>query len=339
MNNELFFSIIIPNYNNVKYIEKCIDSVLNQTYKNFEIIIVDDGSTDESIKSLKEKYKNIENIKLIFNNHYGVSKARNTGLSIAQGQWITFLDSDDFFDKNILTEAYNKIVNNDIDFIAFNLNLIDEKNRKIKNDLYDNVCDSKNINVNELIESCVSIKKIGYKKYNYKYGNIRCIGAKFYKRNIIEKNNIQFNEKLITFEDGIFNINYLNYCQNVYISSKKMYNYFVNSFSATKFKKFNLTYKNTINLINYLRESSLITKEMFYNFLDESLNMLINVLIKNKKYEDVKNDFKLIKNIINNNKKVIDYSNIFFKIIYSLILKDKYYLVFIIYKIKYKLKG
>ena len=92
-------SIIIPIYNNEKYIEKCIDSVINQTYQNWELILVDDGSTDNSL-SLCERYKKDIRVKIIHQENSGVSVARNNGIKETTGKYITFIDSDDFVDRN-----------------------------------------------------------------------------------------------------------------------------------------------------------------------------------------------------------------------------------------------
>ena len=90
-------SVIIPNYNRAKIVTKAIDSVLNQSYPNVETIIVDDGSSDGSFEYLKNKYKQHENVIILKQNNNGVSSARNIGIKHAKGEWISFLDSDDFF--------------------------------------------------------------------------------------------------------------------------------------------------------------------------------------------------------------------------------------------------
>ena len=111
-------SIIIPMYNSEKYIEKCIESILNNLYKNFEIIVVDDGSTDDSIKIVK-KYTNI---KLLYSNHAGPGSARNVGIENASGDFIFFLDSDDTINPNTLKILKNNIKKYDI--VNGNYNII-----------------------------------------------------------------------------------------------------------------------------------------------------------------------------------------------------------------------
>ena len=131
MDNEILLSVIIPVYNVEKYLKKCLDSVLNQEFKNFEIICIDDCSTDSSLKILKEYAKSNERIKVLQNNtNLGLGLTRNIGLNAAMGKYIHFLDSDDFLNK----DAYN-IVNKailefkSIDVLVFSYEIFNEKNR------------------------------------------------------------------------------------------------------------------------------------------------------------------------------------------------------------------
>ncbi len=108
MNDQLVrFSIVLPLYNKQKYIEKTIDSVLAQTYKNFEIIIIDDGSTDESATIVKDYIDS--RIKYFHQKNQGVSVARNTGINLANYEFIAFLDADDIWNKKFLAEISNLI--------------------------------------------------------------------------------------------------------------------------------------------------------------------------------------------------------------------------------------
>lgn len=101
-------SVIIPVYNAEKYLAECMDSVIGQTLKNIEIICVDDGSTDESFKILKEYEKNDRRIRLLRQENAGAGAARNTGLAAAKGEYLSFLDADDFFEPYMLERAYSK---------------------------------------------------------------------------------------------------------------------------------------------------------------------------------------------------------------------------------------
>ena len=123
---EKLISIIVPVYNSEKYLEKCISSILNQTYKNIEIIIVDDGSKDKSVEICDNFSKNNKNIKVFHKKNEGVSIARNYGISKAKGDYILFIDSDDTIAKEMIYSLYNNLVDNDADISMCNIIRIDE---------------------------------------------------------------------------------------------------------------------------------------------------------------------------------------------------------------------
>lgn len=105
----MFLSIIVPLYNVEKYIRKCLDSLLNQNFENYEIIVVNDGSTDNSDSIIRKYYVNNVKIKYFTKENGGLSSARNFGLSKASGEYIMFVDSDDYVDENLLLEMYEKL--------------------------------------------------------------------------------------------------------------------------------------------------------------------------------------------------------------------------------------
>lgn len=113
-------SVIIPIYNVEKYLVECLDSAVNQTLQNIEIICVDDGSPDHSADIAAEYEKKYHNVKLIHKENGGQSSARNAGLDIACGQYIYFLDSDDYLERNALKELYTRAVKDDLDLLFFN---------------------------------------------------------------------------------------------------------------------------------------------------------------------------------------------------------------------------
>ena len=206
---KLKVSIIVPAYNAEKSIEQCINSIESQTYENMEIIIINDGSTDNTKKvceNLKNKYKNI----LVINQkNMGVSKSRNVGIDNATGDYIMFVDSDDFVDENII-ESMLKNRENDL-VISNYKRYYNEK--KIINNIQ---IEEKKYSIEEFLEDFWNL-------YNCYLINSPCF--RLYKRNIINLNGIRFNPKYELGEDLIFNLEYLNYCKKIYVSSKCMYNY------------------------------------------------------------------------------------------------------------------
>ena len=103
---EPLISIIVPIYRVEEYLDKCLSSIINQTYKNLEIILVNDGSDDNSIKIAKKYAKKDERIKIIEEDNKGLSCARNTGINASTGKYITFVDSDDFIEENYIEVLY-----------------------------------------------------------------------------------------------------------------------------------------------------------------------------------------------------------------------------------------
>ena len=123
-------SVIVPIYNVEKYLKRCIDSIINQTYKNLEIILVDDGSLDNCSKICDEYSKKDKRIRVIHKANGGLSDARNTGLDQAKGKYICFIDSDDYIDINMIKELYTNLVKTKSDISICDFVSFDEKTEK-----------------------------------------------------------------------------------------------------------------------------------------------------------------------------------------------------------------
>lgn len=127
---QMKISIIIPIYNEEKYLESCIKSILNQTYTDFECILVDDGSSDNSSKICDEYALQDTRIVVIHSEHKGVSSARSIGLKMAKGDYISFVDSDDMISNNMLESMMNHIISNNADIVVCGYEYIFEETRK-----------------------------------------------------------------------------------------------------------------------------------------------------------------------------------------------------------------
>ncbi len=125
-------SIIIPVYNVEKYLRECLDSLLNQTYQDFEVICVDDGSTDESYKILEEYKNKDERFIIIQQDNQGAGPARNRGIEVAKGDYIQFLDADDYFESNMLEKLYSEAKENNADMVVCSARKVDENNNIIE---------------------------------------------------------------------------------------------------------------------------------------------------------------------------------------------------------------
>lgn len=268
------FSIIVPFYNSQTYIEQCIESVIRQTNGNFEILLIDDGSTDGSVERIK-KYLKDSRIKLIQKDNGGVSSARNLGIKKAKGKWITFLDSDDWLDEDFLENAQRIISkHNRIDIIIYNLSLNGE-NKDIKENLF--LIDSR-VEKNKLIDNILCYEYNAF-KYQNKYGNCRCIGGKIYKQEVISK--IKFPLGIKVCEDGIFNLEAINNSENICLNSLPMYNYRLNNGSAShvynessenQLKSILSLFQDRIDLNSHLKAYSYCQYDFFVISIFSALN-------------------------------------------------------------------
>lgn len=196
-------SIIIPAYNADKTIDKCLNSILKQSYQNIEIIIVNDGSTDDTYSICCKYAERYSNLIVIDMKNEGVSKARNTGLMRACGDWILFLDADDYVDSNFCNVIYDA---NNADLII--CSYADVYDKKIVKNTYRKAGYSNSINgVGELIG----------------VSNLAYVWGKFYKKEIIDKHFVSFNESLDYGEDNIFVLTYCKYISSCFVTKNKFY--------------------------------------------------------------------------------------------------------------------
>lgn len=199
------FSIIVPIYKTEQYLSRCVESIISQSYKNFELILVDDGSPD-NCPDLCDAFVNMDNrIKVIHQKNGGVSSARNAGLSIAKGDWIWFVDSDDYIEPLSLQKLVDQQSATLADLYVFNQTI-----REFHNDSLDSL----------------------FEKYYFKYILKFCPWNKLYKRSIITTRNLQFDREESVGEDMLFNIEYYLYCRSVYFVPEDYYSYIIRDNSA-----------------------------------------------------------------------------------------------------------
>ena len=132
MINNPLLSIIIPVYNSERFLKECLDSVLSQSFSDFEVIVVDDGSTDSSIQ-IEEEYSKDSRFVIIRQSNAGQGAARNRALDIAKGKYITFLDSDDAMKPDFLKETLSKIEDGKYDIVVTNYDYINEQSEFLGN--------------------------------------------------------------------------------------------------------------------------------------------------------------------------------------------------------------
>ena len=292
-------SVIVPVYNVENYLEKCLDSLVNQTLKEIEIIVVNDGSPDNSQKIIDKYSKKYKNIKSYIKENGGLSDARNYGIKKAIGEYLAFIDSDDYIDKNMLEKMYQKAKQNSLDIV---------------------VCNSVNVYEDG---SSIEIKS----NLNYSHNNIKnyLISApmactRIYKKELY--NNIQF-KKGIYYEDLELTPKLVKYTHKIGFLDEGLYYYYQRSGSIMKQREWNAKLLDIFNVLDSNKEVLFdeYPEEIEYmyithllrtatlRFLDysnkkESINKIVSVMKetfpnwkKNQYYQKSSNKLKLICNL------------------------------------------
>lgn len=221
-------SIVVPAYNCERYIERCLISLLKQDNINYEIIVINDGSTDNTLKICKNYELKYDNIQVVSKSNEGQGIARNLGIKIAKGKYITFVDSDDFVNENCYTTAISQLKEKKSDFFIGQLKKIFNSelknfNLQVKKNYFYNYNNYKKILINSLLTG----KEI---KENCRVSSSTC--DKIYLKEILDKFNISFlSERIYLSEDIIFNMMYIEKCNSYIISNLPIYNYVTNPVS------------------------------------------------------------------------------------------------------------
>lgn len=245
-------SIIVPVYNVEQYIDKCITSIINQSYKNIEIILVDDGSTDNSGK-ICDKYKEKDTrISVKHKTNEGVSSARNYGIESAKGKWICFIDADDWIDDNYCEIMHDTAIKYNADVVLCGYNRVTpSKTEKINNDDIITEVNSREYLINSL---------------NPQTGYGFC-HMKIYCKDIIK--DIRFKEKMQVGEDAFFNEQISKNIKKAIFLNKSIYNYRINANSVVR--------KFDINYVNKYKESMKINKEFIIKNYKDDINIIQNL--------------------------------------------------------------
>lgn len=214
-------SIIVPVYNVEKYLPKCLESLIKQTLKDIEIICVNDGSMDNSLAILKEFASKDSRIRIINNQHQGVAKTRNTGIEQSTGEYIGFVDSDDYIDIDFFEKLYNSATKSNSDIAIASI---------LKHKKFFNIYNAKYTKKETAITIQDKIKLCGDKKHFFFYA-----WNKIYHSGFIKENNIKFSEGQI-YEDVMFAIKALYYSNKIISVYGTKYHYIEHENSLTKYK-------------------------------------------------------------------------------------------------------
>lgn len=178
-------SIIIPVYNSDKYLNECLSSVKNQTYKNFEVLCIDDGSTDNS-KRIIQSYCELDcRFKYFYKEHSNAGEARNVGIEYSLGEYLLFIDSDDFLNKSILEELNKVILSKNSDIIIFQYKLYNDINKRFSKYSY-------GIHCNRKYDFCLA----DMRSERFSFTNIS-VWNKLYRAKFIQHNNLKFKSRKV----------------------------------------------------------------------------------------------------------------------------------------------
>lgn len=246
-------SIIIPVYNAEKYLRECVESVLNQDYIDIELILIDDGSIDNS-STICQSFKD-PRVKYIKKENGGVSSARNEGLRLVSGEYVSFLDSDDTLPSNAISSLFCAIENNEVD-VAMGPHCFMYENSYLKHStrLHPGVYE-----MNTLLSGFIDDGTLS----GFLLGSV--CGA-IYKTDIIRTYNITFDSEIKHNEDGLFNLEYALYAKKLAVISIYVYNYRQYAISSSKKSasdnNYNLLIVNRINNLAWDKDSNQLENQL-----------------------------------------------------------------------------
>ncbi len=285
-------SIIVPIYNVEKYIKQCLDSLVNQTYKDLEIICIDDCGTDNSIKiaqSFAEKDSRIKIIKHKKNS--GISTSRNTGIKNSSAPYLMFCDPDDWYEPEMCEKMLHAITNNKVDLAMCGINVIYETNKNLKK--HDKTFAIKKEGVFNIDNNFILTHKPG-------------LPFKIFKRELIESYNCKFPDGL-KYEDLYFFNVYCLWAKKIYLLKDKLYNYrrrpnsiMNKSFSGTTNASLDMI-KIAIKYFDYIKANNLYKKQFDYfwsNLFIRCVRTSLTFAVKNEFKEEI---FNLCKQFISEN--------------------------------------
>lgn len=318
-------SVIVPLYNAEKYMNRCIESIIKQSYKNLEIILINDGSKDNTEKILKVYESKDDRIKCIDKENSGVSSSRNLGISVATGEYILFVDADDWLDVDAIKNLTNSMLHN-MNYSIVRGRYVKEFNNIRKNVIQDEKfafnSNNKKENIQRLIDEIL-------------IGNMNCYVWLILIKTDVIKGKIKFNEDIAMMEDTIFYIDILLNNNDIFFSEYITYHYYHNKNSASRsIKNCIRNYQDALKVHKIIREKlkhkKLLTdrrKELLNSKTSKIIADTINNIYRYDKkilqdlYGEIIKSKEIMEILQNCNKEYIDTHN--YIIIYF--LKNKYY--------------
>lgn len=298
IDNNIFISVIVPIYNAKNFLPRCIESVLNQTFKNFELLLINDGSKDSSL-DICNKYleKFPDKIKVFNNKNMGCSITRNFGIEKSQGKYLLFIDSDDWIEKDMLEEMYQKALIEDSDVVISGV---------IREDLVSNT---------------TLIQNPTFKESSYFWltenNLIPYIWNKLYKKSLILDNSILFPINIRLSEDMVFNIKTLLEAKKITVLSKAFYHYIIHG-------------DNTVLNIEKRKDIFLALETIYKYLLEKKLDNDIELFNKLRELSEIHIKSAFLKLLYSKDRKE-------FKKYFSMFLKDTKKIKFLNFVSRFKI--
>lgn len=313
-------SVIVPVYNTEKYLHRCVDSILAQTFSDFELLLINDGSKDKSATICDEYAQKDSRVRVFHKENGGASSARNLGLDNAVGEWITFVDSDDWIDTNYLIQLYKFETKSDLYLSGYTPHLIDIKDATYKN--------------KEEIKSILN-------KHIFYFSNV-C--GKLFRSDIINQNKIMFDKNINYAEDTVFVFSYLQHIKSIHTNASFGYYYENSDYSLSKQirtpKQGNYIFTNLCNKLLNLKDIFNIEIDIYCAYAGENIFRSViegvrkcdNILITKKSLQEMC-DNKYVIQYFFDNEHILKGRK---RKLFNFLAKNKMYTLLCIYIILYR---
>lgn len=273
---DILISIIVPVYNAERYLKRCLDSIVEQTYNKIEILLINDGSNDNSGEICDCYKESDDRIKVIHTVNQGVSTARNIGIENARGKYICFVDSDDYIEKEYVEALYKKIVKWDAELSICNLrSVIGKTTNEVTVDC--EVINFDNMSAEFFLE--INKKYLLYAPFN-----------KMYQSSIIKNEKIRYSKDICYGEDLLFNLTYLMYINRITFVNETKYNYIVDNTGSLSQRYRKDRYQNGKKLFealySFFKNKHFLTKAnekyLYERLFDDAYNAICETCINNE---------------------------------------------------------
>lgn len=351
MNKNPFFSVILPVYNVEHYLDRCIESILKQEFNDYEILLIDDGSKDNSPQMCDEWSKKDDRIRVVHKKNEGLGMARNTGVDNAQGSYLIFIDSDDYILPELFSDVYKAIVSKDVQVVFYGMKRVTGEG-KVLMDLIPSpdkmFYDNKEEIMNKLMPDFIARDP-----YVGRATNLRIsVCTSCIKKDILTQNNLKFvSERNYISEDLYFYIQLFSYLERVSFLQKSYYCYLQNmgsltfSYKPERFIRIKKFYDDALKLSNDLKYDGTLQTRLMAYLISHTMGCL-KMEAANIKADGLERAYSRIKEIGKDEylqEALSKYPNKYFsrnwKIFSYCILNNKYRLLLLILWAQYHAKG